>query len=559
MSGFNKSGVAVSRARLTSPVQTASASDARTYNDGAGFTRDAKGELFLLAVTNMVGEDTFYEAKGERDQRFRNLVRQVTREDPNWAARFIPWLRSEANMRTASVVAAVEFSQVHKAVSGADVTARSVVASALQRADEPGEALAYAKTMGYPLAGGLQRGVADAATRLYNERSLLKYDSNAKGFRFGDVLELTHARPKLVEREVWDEAKKRNVVRALPDERQAALFSHAITRRHNRDNVELAESLTTLRARKQLDAIPVEQRRALVLLSEAPVILKSAELTWEALSGWLQGPMDAAAWEAIIPSMGYMALLRNLRNFDQARVSDAVAGGVAQKLADPDEVARSRQLPMRFLSAYNAAPSLRWAWPLEQALQASLQNVPSLGGRTLVMADMSTSMNKTFSRDGSLQRWDAAAMFGLALALRCANADLVAFSSNQMYYSDQPGVKSKVFPLAQGGSLLKSLEKWKNDGYFLGGGTETAGAIRQHYAGHDRVVVLTDEQADRNQVEVSNSAPANVPLYTFNLAGYRVGHSPSGSDNRHTFGGLTDHGFKLLALLESRKSGTWPF
>ncbi len=77
--------------------------------------------------------------------------------------------------------------------------------------------------------------------------------------------------------------------------------------------------------------------------------------------------------------MGYMALLRNLRNFDEAGVSDAVAGRVAERLADPAQVAKSRQLPMRFLSAYRAAPSLRWAWALEQAIAHALANVPRAG------------------------------------------------------------------------------------------------------------------------------------------------------------------------------------
>ncbi|SEG94949.1 hypothetical protein SAMN04489712_1562 [Thermomonospora echinospora] len=43
---------------------------------------------------------------------------------------------------------------------------------------------------------------------------------------------------------------------------------------------------------------------------------------------------------------------------------------------------------MRFLAAYRAAPSLRWSWPLQRALDASLANVPRsvprLPGRTLV-------------------------------------------------------------------------------------------------------------------------------------------------------------------------------
>ncbi|MEJ3751036.1 hypothetical protein WEI85_48475 [Actinomycetes bacterium KLBMP 9797] len=43
----------------------------------------------------------------------------------------------------------------------------------------------------------------------------------------------------------------------------------------------------------------------------------------------------------------------------------------------------------RFLSAYRAAPSLRWGYPLEQALGHSLNNIPSLPGRTLVLVDTS--------------------------------------------------------------------------------------------------------------------------------------------------------------------------
>ena len=57
--------------------------------------------------------------------------------------------------------------------------------------------------------------------------------------------------------------------------------------------------------------------------------------------------------------MGYLALLRNLRNFDEAGVPTRWPRG-SRGGSDPAQVARSRLLPMRFLSAYRAAPSLRW-------------------------------------------------------------------------------------------------------------------------------------------------------------------------------------------------------
>ena len=72
---------------------------------------------------------------------------------------------------------------------------------------------------------------------------------------------------------------------------------------------------------------------------------------------------------SVIPSMGYMALLRNLRNFDEAGISDERARYVREVLADPERVAKSRQFPYRFWSAYKNVPSLDWASTLEKALE----------------------------------------------------------------------------------------------------------------------------------------------------------------------------------------------
>ncbi|MEV0457149.1 TROVE domain-containing protein [Catellatospora methionotrophica] len=493
-----------------------------TAEGAPGYAREPKLELFLLAVANMVGEQTFYERAGARDDRFRALVAKVAVADPEWFARFVPWLRLGANLRSASVVAALEGAkaQVAAGIPGS----RAIVGAALQRADEPGEALAYwLSVYGRALPKPVKRGVADAAVRLYHERSLLKYDSDSHALRFADVLELTHPSPR--------------------DAAQGELFQHALDRRHQRDN-PIPETLSVLRARAELMALPVEQRAGVL---DAQV-LGAAGMTWEALAGWRQGPLDAAAWSAVIPSMGYLALLRNLRNFDQAGVSDEVAAVVATKLSDPDEVDRSRVLPMRFLSAYNAAPSLRWAYPLEKALQFALGNVPRLGGRTLVLVDTSGSMNSVFSRDGSLRCWDAATMFGLALAARAADPTVVSFSND-----------TKVFDLRPGESVLKAVQRFKNDGWFFGGGTSTEYAFRKHYAGHDRVVILTDEQAHwHGSADVAAAVPATVPVYTWNLAGYRLGHTPS-VPNRHAFGGLTDAAFSMIGLIESGESAAWPF
>jgi hypothetical protein len=494
----------------------------QTAEGAPGFVRAPRAELFLLGVANMVGEGTFYEDAAERDARFRELVAAVAVADPEWFARFVAWLRTGAMLRSASVVAALEGAraQVAAGIPGS----RAIVDAALQRADEPGEALAYwLGRYGRAVPKPVKRGIADAVVRLYHERSLLKYDSDRTAVRFGDVIDLTHPTAR--------------------DERQGDLFRHALDRRHQRDN-PLPASLTLLAARAELTAMPVERRREVA----DPAVLGAAGMTWEALAGWRQAALDAAAWEAVVPVMGYLALLRNLRNFDEAGVGDAVAAAVAAKLADPGEVARSRVLPMRFLAAFHAAPSLRWAYPLEQALQHALANVPALDGHTLILIDTSMSMTSSFSRYGTLRCWDAATVFGLALAARAHDATVVSFSDG-----------NKVFPAVAGESVLAAVRRFKDGGYFLNGGTATEKAVRSHYDGHDRVVILTDEQAHwHGETDVTAAVPAEVPVYTWNLAGYQLGHAPA-AGNRHTFGGLSDAAFAMIPLVEAGSREQWPF
>ncbi|MEV0635613.1 TROVE domain-containing protein [Streptomyces sp. NPDC050619] len=527
MARFNNKAA---RARPTSRV-TSTGQVLRTYEGGRGRERDARSELFLLSVSNLVSQQTFYETGADRDDRFARLVRELAVTDPEWTAGLLGWLRGEGNLRTASIVGAAEYV---KARLDADADAadgpsnRQVVACVLQRPDEPGELLAYWTAMyGRNVPKPVKRGIADAVRRLYSARSLLKYDTASKGYRFGDILNLVHAAPD-------------------PDKPwQGELFQYALDRRHHPDTAVVPRSLPVLAAHRDLMALRPAKRRRVVMGAGGAQRLADAGITWESLAGWLQGPMDKSAWEAVIPSMGATALVRNLRNFDEAGVSDEVAAQVAAKISDPAQVARSRQFPFRYLAAYQHAPSLRWSYPLEQALGHSLANVPALPGRTLVLVDRSGSMFfSRLSERSELNRADAAAIFGTALALRAADADLVEF-----------GTSSNRLKFRKGESVLKVLERFGDLG-----GTNTSEAVRKHYKKHDRVLIVTDEQAAYSHYgDPTAQVPAQVPVYTWNLAGYRAGHGPSGTGNRHTFGGLSDAAFRMVPLLEGARDADWPW
>ncbi|MFF3934830.1 TROVE domain-containing protein [Streptomyces phaeofaciens] len=502
--------------------------DFRTYEGGPAFVREPHEELFLLAVGNFVSQRTFYESGAERDDRYVRLVGELAVQDPVWTAGLLRWLRGEGNMRTASLVGAAAY--VHARLEAGESggpSNRSVIDSVLQRADEPGELLAHwLSAYGRNVPQPVKRGIADGVRRLYTSRSLLKYDTASQGLRFGDVLNLVHASPD-------------------PDKPwQGPLFRYALDRRHHPEQAVPPASDDLLTAHRTLMESAPQERRTVVTGPGGSERLAAAGMTWEAVAGWLHGPMDAAVWEAVIPAMAPMALLRNLRNFDEAGVSDEVAARVAARLSDASEVARSRQFPFRYLAAHRHAPSRRWAPALEVALGHSLANVPALPGRTLILVDRSDSMFwDTLSERSKLTRADAAAVFGTALAMRAEQADLAEF-----------GWKSAEVPFERGEPVLDVLKRFHRLG-----GTHTTKAVRQHYREHDRVLIVTDEQAAHdNPRGPAEPVPADVPVYTWNLAGYRPAHGPTGP-HRHTFGGLTDAAFRMAGLIEAGREAAWPW
>lgn len=56
-----------------------------------------------------------------------------------------------------------------------------------------------------------------------------------------------------------------------------------------------------------------------------------------------------------------------------------------------------------------------------------------------------------------------------------------------------------------------------------------------------------------------DAVPRSVPVYGFNLGGYRATVVDAGHANRHEFGGLNDATFTMLDLLERRTPAVWPF
>ena len=135
-------------------------------------------------------------------------------------------------------------------------------------------------------------------------------------------------------------------------------------------------------------------------------------------------------WEELIASgkVGYMALLRNLRNIIQANPDNLNV--VLDTIADPERVRKSKQLPFRFFSAYMAVEGMGSSKvfdALESAIRTSAENMPTWKGKTAICIDVSGSMGDDISRRCDITCGNIAAVMGLLASRFCEDVILYTF------------------------------------------------------------------------------------------------------------------------------------
>lgn len=202
--------------------------------------------------------------------------------------------------------------------------------------------------------------------------------------------------------------------------------------------------------------------------------------TWEvALSaaGQAEGVSKAEVWERLLSErrLGALALLRNLRNMAQAGVrEDLVLAALAQMKTE-------RVLPFRFLAA--ARNAMQWEEALELAMFRSLEGRNTkLAGHTVLLVDVSGSMESPLSRRSEMNRTDAA--YGLAILLREIAARVSIYS-----FSDAV----KQVPARRGLALRDALDQSQpHSGTYLGAALKQ---VEWEHPRYDRLVVITDEQS----------------------------------------------------------------
>lgn len=206
--------------------------------------------------------------------------------------------------------------------------------------------------------------------------------------------------------------------------------------------------------------------------------------TWEVILS--QCGNNRLTWERLIAhnKVGYMALLRNLRNILNANPGDLQEA--LDKLADPEAVRKSKQLPFRFLAAYKAVQDIassRVLEALEKACAASVANMERLPGLTVIAVDMSGSMGGSVSAKSETRCFEIGALLGLIANRICEDSVFYTFRDDA----------TKV-PVSASAPLLYSASRFS-----CCGGTNMAAPFERMIKDGvkaDRVIVISDNECN---------------------------------------------------------------
>lgn len=471
---------------------------------GLAFKMDSKSELYTRVCTALIGEKQFYDPSGEKkDTAIVELVGKVAKEDPEFVLQLAAYARNEMNLRSVPQVLLVEST----AYPETKAFVRKWTPSIVRRADELTESMAYYQSRFGHIGNKSKKGMLCNPLKRGLADAFHQFDAYqlAKYDRDGpvklkDVIFVVHPKPR--------------------DKEQAKMWA-------------------MLRDRE----LPAPE-------------------TWEVELSTKGASKES--WEKMVPKMGYMALLRNLRNFVK---HDVDLKPILKRLTEPEEVKRSKQLPFRFLSAYKAlehdAEVLKAGKVLDAmqtALEVSVNNLPELGGVTFMSADNSGSMDTLLSDKGSVHLHEVANLMQSMAHKLCEDSITSVF-----------GDRFAVVQAAKTDGVLTNMSKFRRTE--VGCSTNAWLSIKwliDSKTKVDRIVIFSDCQCysshygwdgygDRGQslAEQFEAYKAKVNpkciLYSIDLAGYGTSQFPLDDGSVVLLAGFSEKILEFIKRYEDKK------
>ena len=203
--------------------------------------------------------------------------------------------------------------------------------------------------------------------------------------------------------------------------------------------------------------------------------------TWEVALSASQGENKKAVWTRLLKEgkVPPFAFIKNLRNMEQAGVEKSLVRETFATLKT------ERLLPFNFVTAARYCP--QYEPELGTAMLKCLEGVEKIPGKTILLVDVSGSMDSPLSGKSETNCRDAASGLAILAQEMFEDVEIFTFSNNTVFV-----------PARHGFALRDAVVNSQGHG-----GTDLGGAVKYVNGKYkyERVIVITDEQANsRNSI-----------------------------------------------------------
>lgn len=495
-----------------------------THEGGSGFAQTLEKELIGLLSTGLA--NSFYESENERVKRLSELIKTLAQKDPLFVAKALIYARIAFGQRSVTHVGAVELLPY---LSGKDFAKRFFSkrdrkenrGGIIYRLDDMAEILAYYQAkngVDAPIPNSIKKGFKSVIENsdLY---TLAKYQMKSRNISLIDIVNLVHPKETSINGTVeisfeeYGKAIKGTKFEGVPVNKNEKTGNAVIS----------ALRALILGLLKQFNTVEDKNTNAGKEVSEK---VKSGEISEEeALVELNEAKIEN--FKELIESkkIGYLALLRNLRNILKTNDEDLV-NKACDLLIDEQFICKSLVFPHQIdlaleviLEEFRNNPFLlRITTALNTAYELSIPNLSELfnKGRTAVVLDVSGSMSTKIKiakgKYGLTSALDKGALIAATLA-KGIGAEMFIFATNAMAVNYNP--------LDSINTIKKNLLHINK----VGGGTqwEVIFPLLEEYGKFDRVFIISDEQG-ADSVEKTYKTYCSkfgIPhVFVINICGY---------------------------------------
>lgn len=287
----------------------------------------------------------------------------------------------------------------------------------------------------------------------------------------------------------------------------------------------------------------------------------------DAINDYMNGKCEAAdTWEVNISTgkdswknmvegnrLGYLALIRNLNNILNEDVDDEwIKRNLVDQIINEVAIKKSLVFPYQIYTAYRNLKVQNFAviTALDAAFRIACGNMPKLDGNSVIMLDVSGSMNDRYGDKSSMTIKEVGACYAAALYIN-GNCDFIKFGTS---------AKASTFKKACG-PFQVIREMCNNED--CGWGTYIVSAFNLIASKkYTRIFVISDMQVMKSApmwretcgIDVYNSycnVNGRTTMYSFDLGNYSNQLANPNNSDVHLMTALNDNVFKMLKYVEN--------